>query len=320
MSDFTDIFLGEAYLESYCAFIGHKGLVFVEGLKDIPFWEGMLDDGSDIKYSFNHASHESTRGKTVLYKFHSYANRFALFAMDSDFDYICPNNSDKAISINSNKYIIQTLVYSKESVSLHHLVIKDCIGKIRITDSISFPIKEYIESYSEIIYEPLLRFLFQKERGVHVDDFSFHEEIRPEKPEMDENYKLTNRPFDLINENKAAIESAFKISDVPESEFIDFLEKSTERGLNKHTAAYFINGHFFEEQVVMPLINGIVGTFKHNELEKIKKECSEKPQQINDRKKELFSYIKNEISFSNILHATREKYKTPLSIAIINSL
>ena len=60
------------------------------------------------------------------------------------------------------------------------MVLSDCISKIRITDSISFPIKEYMELYSKTIYETLINFLFKKEMGINVSDSDFHEKITPE--------------------------------------------------------------------------------------------------------------------------------------------
>jgi len=42
MTEFNDYFLSESYLESYCIIKGIKGFVFVEGLKDISFWRGII--------------------------------------------------------------------------------------------------------------------------------------------------------------------------------------------------------------------------------------------------------------------------------------
>lgn len=320
MHDFDDIFLGESYLEPYCAMIGSKGLVFVEGLKDISFWDGFLnkdDKEDDFRYSINYASHEGTRGKTVLKKFYSFANRFAIFAIDSDFDYICPNNNEAAKIMNSNKHIIQTLVYSKESISLHHLVLSDCINKIRITDSISFPIKEYMESYSKTIYETLINFLFKKEMGINVSDSDFHEKITPEKPVIDKKYHLTNNPFHLLSQTKDANLNYYKDHSFSGEDFEKFRLAAIEKGLDSNSAAYFISGHFLEEKVVMPLITEIVSKFKLNELERIKAECKNKPQLIEDNRRELYKYIDNEISFSNILHSSKAKYETPFSLELM---
>ncbi|HHZ5013351.1 TPA: DUF4435 domain-containing protein, partial [Salmonella enterica] len=316
MFDFEDFFLNEEYLEPYCAMIGKKGLVFVEGLKDIPFWEGMLDDGSVLKYSVNYASHEGTRGKTVLMKFCHLANKFALFAMDSDFDYTCPNNSENARKINSNKYIIQTLVYSKESISLHHMVLSDCIKKIKIKNEITFPIKSYFESYSNKIYEALLRFLFLKESGVEINDEEFHKKITPLIPVIDSDYNLKNDPFSLLKEKKELLESEYTDETLSENAFIEFKNASMEKGLNNNTAAYFINGHFFERSVVMPLINELIKSLKKNELDKIKEECKKNPNSIESNRNEVFKYIDNELNFNRLIHDSKIKYNTPLSMII----
>ena len=316
MADFEDIFIGEEYLEPYCAMIGSKGLVFVEGLKDISFWEGMLDNNDDLKYSINYASHEGTRGKTVLMKFSHLANKFALFAIDSDFDYICPNNSEKSKNINSNKHIIQTLVYSKESITLHHLVLSDCIKKIKIKDEITFPIKSYFESYSNEIYEVLTRFLFLKENGKAVNDSDFHKKITPIEPKINKNYFLENDPLITLREQKESLVSEYTSNELAEEDFIRFRDELSIKGLNENSAAYFINGHFLEESVVMPLINELIRTLKANELEKIKIECKKNNKSIESNRNETFKYIDNELGIYKLLHDTKIKYQTSLSIMV----
>ena len=316
MADFEDIFIGEEYLEPYCAMIGSKGLVFVEGLKDISFWEGMLDNNDDLKYSINYASHEGTRGKTVLMKFSHLANKFVLFAIDSDFDYICPNNSEKSKNINSNKHIIQTLVYSKESITLHHLVLSDCIKKIKIKDEITFPIKSYFESYSNEIYEVLTRFLFLKENGKAVNDSDFHKKITPIEPKINKNYFLENDPLITLREQKESLVSEYTSNELAEEDFIRFRDELSIKGLNENSAAYFINGHFLEESVVMPLINELIRTLKANELEKIKIECKKNKKSIESNRNETFKYIDNELGIYKLLHDTKIKYQTSLSIMV----
>lgn len=319
MADFEDIFIGEEYLEPYCAMIGSKGLVFVEGLRDISFWEGMLDSDDGLKYSINYASHEGTRGKTVLMKFSHLANKFALFAIDSDFDYICPNNSDKAKKINANKHIIQTLVYSKESISLHHLVLSDCIKKIKIKDEITFPIKNYFEAYSNVIYDVLIRFLFLKEHGKVINDADFHKKITPIQPKISKGYYLENDPLVKLKEQKQSLAYEYTTNELSEDDFIKFKDDLLSKGLNEKTAAYFISGHFLEESVVMPLINELIKTLKENELEKIKIECKKNPKSIENNRNEVFKYIDNELDICKLLHDTKIKYQTPLSTMVMEA-
>ena len=315
MADFKDIFISESYLEPYCLFIGCKGLVFVEGLKDIPFWDGILNDinNDELKYEVNYASHEGTRGKTVLLKFFHLANRFAIFAIDSDFDYICPNNSDSAKKFNSNNFILQTIAYSKESINLHHSVISECLSEIKIKRAIEFSVKEYFQSYSSEIYQPLLRFLFLKEKGKAMNDSEFHEKIKPSLPIIIDDYKLANDPFENIKKEKDKIEIEYTSLEFSDAEFLTFKEELSKKGLVTDTAIYYINGHFLEDSIVMPLVTGLIKRLKGKELEKIKKECAEKPQLIEDSRSEAFKYIDDELGFNRILHINKSKFKTQLS-------
>ncbi|MDV0614029.1 hypothetical protein RZP29_26355 [Klebsiella quasipneumoniae subsp. similipneumoniae] len=71
MTEFEDINFSEEYLQVYCVMAGHNGFVFVEGLKDISFWEGLLNDkDNDIRFDICNPTNKGTKGKPVLKKIH----------------------------------------------------------------------------------------------------------------------------------------------------------------------------------------------------------------------------------------------------------
>jgi len=319
MTDFNDYFLSEHYLKPYCLMNGIKGFVFVEGLKDISFWRGVIERINGENYSITYASKDGTRGKTVLKSHLSKASQFAIFALDSDFDYVCPNNSIYSKEINENPFIFQTLTYSKESVCLHHSVIEKCLSDIRVTDPIEFPVKSYLSDYSSIIYDALVLFLFRKEQGIILNDDEFHKKIKPDAPSIGANYSLTNDPFGVIRLNITNTQEDYKYQEEDELDFLEYKKGLIDKGLTNETAVYFINGHFFEDSIAMPLIKALVSEFKITEFNKVKEECGLKKQLISDRKKELFEYIDNVISFESLVQINTEKYSTPFALNIINN-
>ncbi|MBV5117352.1 hypothetical protein, partial [Klebsiella pneumoniae] len=110
--------------------------------------------------------------------------------------------------------------------------------------------------------------------------------------------------------------SEYTSNELAEEDFIRFRDELSIKGLNENSAAYFINGHFLEESVVMPLINELIRTLKANELEKIKIECKKNKKSIESNRNETFKYIDNELGIYKLLHDTKIKYQTSLSIMV----
>jgi len=319
MTEFNDYFLSESYLESYCIIKGIKGFVFVEGLKDISFWRGIIERIYDGDHCITYASKDGTRGKTVLKAHLSKASQFAIFALDSDFDYVCPNNNTYSKEINENPFIFQTLAYSKESICLHHSVIEKCLSDIRVTEPIEFPVESYLSNYSSIIYDALVLFLFRKEKGIILNDDEFHKKIKPDAPSIEHNYSLTNDPFNEIKSNINDIQEFYKYQNEEHLDFLAYKKELIDKGLTNETAVYFINGHFFEDSVAMPLIKALISEFKKTEFNKVKVECGSKTQLISDRKTELFEYIDNVISFDSLVQINTDKYNSPFALDIIKN-
>lgn len=321
MPDFSELTLSEEYLQPYCLMCERSGMVFVESMRDISFWDGILNNNPNVMpYSISNISDNGARGKTVLKKYMHLTNRFAIFAMDSDFDYICPSNSEDSIAINQNKFILQTIVHSKESINYHHSVIDECISKIQVTTKINFSIRDFLESYSKKIYCALLAFLFLKEKRVNLNDNDFHKSISLSSVLIDSNYCFIGDPLSSINnslqEKKNELESFIENTE----EFENFIEETKSKGLTEKNAYQYVNGHHLEDNVVLPVINELIKILKEKEFSIIKEECKETPKQIEERKRELFNFIKEELNFKSLIHNCALKFSTSCSEKIKNSI
>ncbi|WP_219915041.1 hypothetical protein, partial [Klebsiella pneumoniae] len=60
----------------------------------------------------------------------------------------------------------------------------------------------------------------------------------------------------------------------------------------------------------------LIRTLKANELEKIKIECKKNKKSIESNRNETFKYIDNELGIYKLLHDTKIKYQTSLSIMV----
>ncbi|MBT1752419.1 DUF4435 domain-containing protein [Enterobacter hormaechei subsp. xiangfangensis] len=321
MTEFEDINFSEEYLEVYCVMAGHNGFVFVEGLKDIAFWEGLLNDkDNDIRFDICNPVNKGTKGKPVLKKFMSRANRYAIFAMDSDFDYVCPKNSTDSEMICSNKYIFQTFVYSKESIELHHDVLEHCLSQIKLATEIKFNFKAYITEYSQLIYPVLKKFLLLKQHQVRLDDSAFHEAIAPSKPQLTNQFVIRNAVFETMLQSIAAFEEELDKLFQEEYDADKFYEQLYEKGLKEDNAYQYINGHFLADRVVMPVIQSLIEQLNINETAIIVTQCKEKPTLISERKRELKNILETDLNVNTLLNCCKEKFKTPCAIAIKESV
>jgi len=292
----------------YCRMNSVSGYIFVEGLADINFWDNLLKNHG---YRIYFASNNKTRGKTVLTKYIDKTSKYAIFAMDSDHDFLCPESSEKSKLISNCKYVVQTLVYSKESILNHQSVIDDYLKKIKIGDfSVDFSASKYIEDYSLVIYGAFCLFLFSKEKKIRsINDKSFNKAIIPDLPIFDCDFNLTNNPFEKINIKllkiietlkKSIIDAGYEINDIDV-----FIETLKEKGFNEKTAAYFINGHKFENSIINPLIKSIKVKFKNVYANKLKKEAHGDISTFKRNNSELTDYIDTNFSFNTFVNFTK---------------
>lgn len=317
MTEFEDVNFSEEYLKVYCLMTGHDGFVFVEGLKDISFWEGILNDkDKGIHFDICNPTNNGTKGKTVLKKFMSRANRYAIFAMDSDFDYLCPGNSDDSEFISNNKYIFHTLVYSKESIEFQHEILELCVSQIKLTTEIKFNFKSYLTEYSHLIYSLLKKYLLLKQNKVQLDDSEFHGVITPPGLKISNNYAIEGAIFETMTQPISAFEQKLDelINDTYDSE--NYYNELNEKGLRKDNAYQYINGHFLADMVVMPVIKQLIKKLNINETALIVQQCKNNPTIISERKNELKNILQSELNINTLLHCCKEKFLTPSAMAV----
>lgn len=317
MTEFEDISFSEEYLQVYCVMAGHNGFVFVEGLKDISFWGGILNDkDKGIRFDICNPTHKGTKGKTVLRQFMSRANRYAIFAMDSDFDYLCPGNSADSEIICSNKYIFHTLVYSKESIELQPEVLEHCVSQIQLATDIKFNFESYMNEYSLLIYPLLKKYLLLKQNKVRLDDSKFHEAITPSLLKISHDFVIQNAVFGTMEQSISVFEQELdaQIKDTYDSE--GYYSQLHEKGLRENNAYQYINGHFLADRVVMPVIKCLIEQLNINETALIVKQCKEKPTMISERKNELKNILETELNINTLLHCCKEKFQTSSAMAV----
>lgn len=281
MSDFDNYVTNPDYLAAY-DFDG-KGYLYVEDESDIPFWEEIVSQIIPNKYHVKPAvqGSESIRGKHHLEKRISQLHDKFLIAIDSDFDFICPNGRlPNSLNINNNKFILQTYLYSRESFQFSREQLVKVMSKIKYTIKPEIDILKLVDIFSYNCFELLTKFIYLKEKKISIviDGRSFREKKLCEVLSIPKKSKITDKNFcinyNLFNKHKSDIDSVTLkinplISDVDDYEA--FKEDLDKKGLNVINACLFISGHVYESYINQ-IFEHVISLLLIQEIDKIKKE------------------------------------------------
>lgn len=326
MSDFIDEAFDKDTIAVQAKMEEKKAYLYVEGLDDVDFWKELLqDDKIDISSTSREEKQKSHKGKNALRELVKKSNKKLIIAIDSDFDFLCPNNSQSAIEFNRCKYVIQTYFYSKENISLQPNIIDLILEKTKLNnEKISSDFKSYIEKYSQIIYQCFIRFLFLRNEKIKtLNSKKFHSALTPKNPIFDTSFDIRNDPFSQVKINASNIEKDLdnEIKKIPgwDVKLNDFIAVTEEKGLLVNTAHCFINGHRLEDSIVTPYTEGKIRALKIKLTMKIKEECKSDKKQISNRRNEISNIISKKHSFHTRLRDCNEIYKHDIIKEIKNN-
>lgn len=300
--NFRDILFSGDFIQAYNVVIEGKdtkikGILFIESEKDRLFWEGLFGDEILSRYEFSMANgpssiDEGERGKRRFYNNFQYANEYSIFAIDSDFSHFTPDRELFNKEVIENAYIIHTYAYSKESLcnSIENL---DCaVSKYRYFDKHEYRFKEFLTNYSNIIYMPLLSYLFlfnQHDEPLNETEFS-----NLLTPHIDTffsgNWDAFKNRMDVFITAHGQLENV---------EFEEFIDKVKEFGLEYDNAYQFINGHTLEKSIINPIISKVRQKLSDQVITDLKL-CTSKGDVISNKIKELKNHFKDDCCFQTL--------------------
>lgn len=294
--------------------------VYVEGIDDVDFWYDLFSDEKvDVSATSREEKNKSHKGKSALRKLLPQANKNLIIVIDSDFDFLCPDNSEASLEFNSCKYVIQTQFYSKENIIFQPKSVDKNLAKTRLNNEcITSDYKSYIEAFSAIIYDCFAKFLFLRNLRVKpITSKDFHSKIIPKFPIFDNSYVLKNNPFDNLTKNIAAIDKVLtqeivKLDDW-DNKFELFKKNINTKGFSEKTAHCFINGHTLEDSIISHYINAKTKALVRNLMVKVRAECASETQLIEGRCKEISNLIQKNHNFFTRIGDCSEKYNQSIA-------
>lgn len=327
MSNFEDYFTNPAYAKAYG--FNNKGLIYIENERDCAFWEEIIESVIPNKYEVKRSiiDGDPSRGKRGLEKLYSSANENALIAIDSDFDYPCPDRSSYSKNING-KYILHTHSYSRESVICNAASINDTIKKIRLYESSNFDISEPLDAYSTICYKSLIPFLFLM-NGRHsiANESEFHSDlVITESSEV--KYLNVDGGFNyaILEEIKSKAENRKKyyekyISDSGlQSHYNDFIESMNRIEISKSSAYRYISGHQLYDNFIIPLIKKIRSRLISLETDKVREDMLGNPLGIRDAVRGVNNHFDSNCSATTLLNNSEKTKEDSIYLKIIDKI
>ena len=292
MSRFSQYPFEASYIKSY-NLINHgeaKYNLYTEDVSDNWFWEKFIDVFFPNQYRILSLTQ---RGKRALEAYYHEAKLEALIAVDSDFDYLCPNTNYGSL-LHSNPYLLHTFSYSRESALIEKSHIQNFVADIKFTIVNEIDINQFIQLFSESVFDGLASF-------IHLKNFN---QVDLNHDEFHQCFHLTDNQIVTVNSQNKPIIDMSVLDSIPQklqfyfqSYTISSAEYEVARnhlsslGVNPANAYRFINGHELEK-LIIAVIKQLTATLTSLELTFIKRDFQGK--QISERKNQVEKILREE--------------------------
>lgn len=309
MNFFEDYITDPLYLDAYG--FDEKWFLYVEDESDIPFWEDIINKFFPNKYNIMPAVQQNSneRGKNALEKFFDKANQKFIIALDSDFDFICPNGrTPNSTEVNSQKYILQTYLYSRESFIYNPKKISTIIKKVRYTYKSNFDIENLINIYSKNIYEAFIPFLYLTENkksilinGINLnkDDFFNKITIKNKSKITDSNFEINTGLLEEHLSEMILLKVELEKLILNIEDYKNFKSNISDKGLNELNSCLFISGHSYE-QFINNAFEHIISILILKEIEILKIDTS--GTDLDDKIKKMKKHFRDYCCYKTMIY------------------
>lgn len=324
MKDFTQFLTDRNFIGAYNASkegnkeAAKKGIVYVEDDSDQYFWETFVNSVFPDQYKVQATiiNRPGERGKRALEKLYQGANKKVLIAVDSDYDFICPNYKF-GYHFYSNQFILHTFGFSRESAILEIKILDKYFKNCKFTIQNNVDLISFISKFSNIAYNGLIQFtneiINNNRLKLTESDFSNCFNIL-NKDIVKDDLSLDESLLSIIENNIISLFSSINLS---VEEFNIAEERLKSLGINPNNAYRFICGHTVYDLIVM-IHDQLKDLLFDLEFKKIKKDFEKEA--IGDRHKQLKSYFKTHFSIETICRSYPISQADEIHLKIIDRI
>ncbi|WP_066804706.1 DUF4435 domain-containing protein [Moraxella oblonga] len=272
------------------------GIIYIEDITDKQFWQKIATKHEVKLYSENGST---ITGKSKLLQI---CNQNQLIAIDSDFDYLCPNYRDESILFHNNSsFILQTYTHGRENITYS----PECLHRILenkfqlYLENHYNPILDIFNELSKIWFEPYCKLLFLLNNKYH--QISHDDWINTIKFSNQECQDIAlKQDFSSYKDRISKFHNQLNQCTQNQNDFLKFCNELEQKNFTNHTVWAFIRCHDFENKFVEPLIKEIIKSRQSKELGDIDSQYSKN--EIGNRKSEIINYFKEVNHIKTILH------------------
>ena len=304
MADLIDFIRSQQYLRAYTKQQTgiESGVMLVESPSDRLFWEKLISHACPGRYLVKHFSEGKAEGKRTLEAEYAHLHSDRIVGVDGDYDYLCPNRSNKALTLNSNAFILHTFCYSRESYASAYESITDIKNRLFYRNRIHDSLIETLQKYSHTIYPALCIFSFLHNSNPNIfleNDFRNAISLNNDERLLDDELNTNTTTLDELQSRirKYTLELQSNVTD--EVSFESYKQFIRGNEINEDNAYMFIDGHYLQDSIVIPMLKSIAAKAKLNDINEIKEKTTPAQQKI--KINEVHNHFKDKCNIQSLI-------------------
>jgi hypothetical protein len=241
-------------------------MVYVEGYDDIPFWRAIFDEFETTERRFEVTTpvrSDLAKGKRVVMQFAPQAGKNLILCVDSDFDYLLGDLSDKSRAVNNTPYLLQTYTYAIENYLCYPPSLHSVCVRATKNDTHIFDFEEFMAEYSRIIYPVFVWYAYaaRVDRPTIFTLSDFRNTVKINYVNIEDNGEAT---LAWLEKQVAKRVKFLRSKHQKRVEEVDKFDRylRTERGVVPEETHLYMQGHALFDNVVSTLVGTVCNALR----------------------------------------------------------
>ena len=271
MSDLTDFMRRSEFIRLYTGMESsgpQKGIIHIEDATDRLFWTKVVNAVCPGRYDIKPFSQPGVEGKRKLEQQYQHLSKDYLIAVDSDYDYLCPDRNKYSAELNVNPFVLHTFYYSKESFIHTPEAVETLTECIYLHEKTHSQIQEALRRFSVTIYDALLIFSWlhnQDQQRFKESDFNQCFKLPDGVLILDHCLEVNESAFESLSQSVQLYTNAHAALITDLDSFARHDDTLRSRGITPESALLFINGHCLMDQIFRPVYEKIIKISRKND-------------------------------------------------------
>jgi len=313
MSDLTDIMRSSEFIRVYTGMESsgpQKGIIHTEDASDRLFWKKVVNEVCPGRYDIKPFSQGSEAGKRRLEQQYQHLHKDYLIAVDSDYDFLCPDRNEFSAELNANPFVLHTFCYSRESFIHTPESIEELTDCIHLYEKTHSQIQEALRRFSVTVYGALLVFSWrhnQDQQRFKESDFNQCFRLPDGVFILDDSLNINENAFQSLSQSVGVYKAthAGSISDRESLEHHEMTLRS--KGISPENALLFINGHHLQDRIFRPVYEKLIKKSRRNDNEWVETHFPES--ETESRMNQVRNYYKDNCNVLQLINRC-ESYTT----------